>query len=341
VGCRRDVPGAQRGQRRRSHPGQEPGVASHLLATDSLALPGALSSTGRTATGSDFTTFTFEPVILKSSRMPRRSAFLASVVGFSLSCPPVTWGADKPTAAAKSGAAKKRQARKPAVPSAAWEAMEGHSVTAVMNDGSLSSGRLAGIKGETATLIDADGIVRTLDISDVAELREGPAAPPPAPSPAPAPALPPVAPRSSEAPRAGSFREERQRLAKLHRAHGDRYTGKRGTPMYVTGIGMSTFGVLAIVTGGSLFGLGKARESSNSGDGSSLVSGSAGILVLGVLSVAIGVPLMVVGERRRDRYHAWLKQQPLPAVSRSPRMVLAPVLGPVRGGWSAGISVGF
>lgn len=111
--------------------------------------------------------------------------------------------------------------------------------------------------------------------------------------------------------------------------------------MYVTGIGMSTFGVLAIITGGSLFGLGKARESSDSGDGSSLVSGSAGILVLGVLSVAIGVPLMVVGERRRDRYHAWLKQQPLPAASRSPRMVLAPVLGPVRGGWSAGISVGF
>lgn len=271
--------------------------------------------------------------------MPRRSAFFASVVVFSLSFPPVTRGADKPTAAAKSSAAKGRA--KPAVPPAAWEAMEGHNVTAVMNDGSLSSGRLAGIKGKTATLIDADGIVRTLDIGDVAELREERAAPSPAPPPTPPPPVSPGVSRSSETPRTGGFREERQRLATLHRAYGDRYTGKRGTPMYVTGIVMSTFGVLAIVTGGTLFGLGKARETSDSGDGSALVPGSTGILVIGVLSVAIGVPLMIVGERRRDRYHAWLKTQPLPAASRSPRMVLAPVLGPVRGGWSAGISVGF
>lgn len=276
--------------------------------------------------------------------MPRRSAFLAFVIGFSLSSPSVTWGADKPTAAAKSSTAKKGQgsaSRKPAVPSAAWEAMEGHNVTAVMNDGSLSSGRLAGIKGKTATLIDADGIVRTLDIGDVAELREERVAPPPAPPPTPSPPVSPAVPRSSEIPRAGSFREERQRLATLHRAHGDRYTGKRGAPMYVTGIVMSTFGVLAIVTGGTLFGLGKARETSNSGDGSALVPGSTGILAIGVLSVAIGVPLMIVGERRRDRYHAWLKAQPLPAASRSSRIVIAPMLGPVRGGWNAGISVGF
>lgn len=234
---------------------------------------------------------------------------------------------------------KSTAARKPAVPAAAWEAMRDRNVAATLLDGSVSSGRLVGLKGKVATLVDADGVVRTLDIADVAALRE--ARPSPAPPPPPKTGPPPPPPPPASKAKTGSRRAEREQLAALHRAYGADYTGKKGTPMYVTGIVMSTFGVLAIIMGGAGFTLGLSRDNPDDASQPGLIPAGKGLLVLGLVSFGVGLPLMIVGERRRDRYHAWLKQQPPPQASRRGRVVLSPTLGPLREGWIAGIRVGF
>ncbi len=275
--------------------------------------------------------------------MLARPLFLASILVFSLVSPPISRGADKPSAGSRASARKSKTARKPAVPATAWEAMRERNVAVTLLDGSMSSGRLVGLKGRVATLIDPDGVVRTLDIAEVAELREARPAPPAPPAPPPPPTVrppPPPPPPASKA-KKSSRRVEREQLAALHRAHGDHYTGKKGTAMNVTGIVMSTFGVLAIIMGGAGFGLGLSRDDADDASQPGLIPAGKGLLVLGLVSFGVGLPLMIVGERRRDRYHAWLRRQPLPQASGRGRVVLSPTLGPLRDGWTAGLRIAF
>lgn len=197
-----------------------------------------------------------------------------------------------------------------AVPVAAWETMVGRDVTAVAKDGNTTAGRLEGIKDRTATIVDAGGVVRGIDIRTITELREN--------RPAPKPSAPPPAVSG------GSASEGKSNLDKAS------YQGPRGTGLYVTGIALTAIGVIATVSGVITFARGRG------GEDPSLVVGGQVLMGFGIPSIAIGVPLMVVGERRRDRYRAWLEQR-----AANNRIHVSPTLGPLRGGWGLGVRVRF
>lgn len=92
-----------------------------------------------------------------------------------------------------------------------------------------------------------------------------------------------------------------------------------GTGLYISGIVLSSVGVLSTVAGAITFARGRAGEEG------ALVSGGKVMMAIGIPSIAIGVPLMIVGERRRDRSRA----------------ALAPAVSVNRNGWVLSLRLAF
>lgn len=93
----------------------------------------------------------------------------------------------------------------------------------------------------------------------------------------------------------------------------------RGTGMYIAGIVLGSVGILSTVAGVITFVRGRG------GEDASLVTGGKIMMAVGIPSIAIGVPLMIVGERRRDRSRA----------------ALSPAVGVNRNGWIVGLRLAF
>lgn len=228
----------------------------------------------------------------------------------------------------------------PAVPSAAWRAMANRDVVAAMADGTLVAGRLAGYDGEIATLINPQGVIQTVATKNVTELRVAP----------------------SERPREDSrglavYTNEKERALAIERKYGDSYTEGRGTGRLIAGGLLVTAGVPQLVAGIAVLVLARRKpelvrvDDYTNGAGyryesnperASFTAAAATLLSFGLVHLAVGIPLLVTGKQRRERYSEWLEERAAAKSSMVGGEVrIAPLMGRVRGGWTVGLQLRF
>ena len=193
----------------------------------------------------------------------------------------------------------------PTVPRETWETLSGHVVEAELANGA-AVGKLVGVKGYMATIVQGDGTVRTVDIRRVRKLKVE--------LDEPLPVRPAQEPTSEPT---TIYRSEDER----EKALSDRYEGQKGIGMYATGVTLVVIGSLS--TASSLIGILATHDPMF----------TAG-LVPGLAHLAVGIPLTVVGGKRRDRYRAWLE-----TASGRPRVL--PMASASRFGWSVGLQIRF
>jgi hypothetical protein len=219
-----------------------------------------------------------------------RATAMTIMLAFSLSAP---------LAEAKSRPPKppKRESTtSPAVPASTWRAMHDASIEVKLRDGRTIRGRLAGSDGKTATIVATGGEVVSLALKDATELREvAPPAPPPPAAPAPPPPPPPTL-DTKDAPR----------VQELERRYGANYTSPKGKAMHNAGSALVALGITQLIISG---GLGIATLALDGDE--FLAAPGIGLLVSGLVTVAVGGPLMGKGKRRRTAYYDWLYQQSL------------------------------
>lgn len=120
-------------------------------------------------------------------------------------------------------------------------------------------------------------------------------------------------------------------LEALDRAYGAYYLESKGKGLRVGGTLAVAFGALQMFS--SLICLATAAGLHDAGElesARSLGWIGAGLGISGVLHTAGGIPMLIVGKKRQQRYHAWLLGQPRPAARRGFRMLPgAPGAGPL------------
>lgn len=234
----------------------------------------------------------------------------------------------------------------PAVAPAAWRAMVDRDVVAVAADGTLVAGRLAGYDGETATLVDRQGVVRTIVTRDVTELRA-------------------ALPANAEGPDddsagAAVYGSEKERTQTLERKYGHTYTEGRGTGRLIAGGLLVAAGAPQIIAGFAVLVLARrqpeviAVDDMDNGAGyryednpkrASLTAGAAALLTFGLAHFAVGIPLLVTGRKRRERYSTWLEERASTreraAGQIGGKVHVAPAMGRIQGGWTAGLRLQF
>lgn len=123
--------------------------------------------------------------------------------------------------------------------------------------------------------------------------------------------------------------------------------------MQVTAKVMLPIGVVTTVTGVLLAFLGKGVETetveiTDSGfertkygtaPGPGKLTGFA-LLPIGLIHLAVGIPLFVVGSKRMHRYDEWLERQSAVRAARL-KPQFSPSIGGGRGGWTIGMRVRF
>jgi len=120
-------------------------------------------------------------------------------------------------------------------------------------------------------------------------------------------------------------------LEALDRQYGAYYLESKGKGLRVGGALAVTFGALqlfsALICVATAAGIYDAGEHDTA---RSLGLIGAGLGVSGVLHTAAGIPMIIIGKRRQQRYHAWLLGQPRPGASRGLRVLPgAPGGGPL------------
>jgi hypothetical protein len=120
-------------------------------------------------------------------------------------------------------------------------------------------------------------------------------------------------------------------LEALDRQYGAYYLESKGKGLRVGGVLVVAFGVLQMFS--SLVSLATAAGLHDAGElesARSLGWIGAGLGISGLLHTAGGVPMLIVGKKRQQRYHAWLLGQPRPAAHRGFRVLPgAPGAGPL------------
>ncbi|MDC0716132.1 hypothetical protein [Nannocystis bainbridge] len=131
----------------------------------------------------------------------------------------------------------------------------------------------------------------------------------------------------------------RARYAALEQQFGAAYTEDDGVGLRRAGIALTALGGGALAFGIPFLAVGFGRDDLPVAD---VLLGVANYLVVpGVVSIAVGIPLLVKGTRRRDRYRQWLDEQDRQRhLSRTPPR-LTPLLRPSRGGLFLGLSLRF
>ncbi len=221
--------------------------------------------------------------------------------------------------------------------------MADRDVVAVTADGTLVAGRLAGYDGEIATLINPQGVIQTVATKKVTELRVAPSA-------------------SAQRPREDSrdlavYTSEKERDLAIERKYGDSYTEGRGTGRLIAGGLLVAAGVPQLVAGIAVLVVARrkpelARVSDDTNgagyrydsnpERASFTAAAATLLSFGLVHLAVGIPLLVTGKKRRERYSEWLEER----ASGKSSMVggevrIAPSMGRVRGGWTVGLQLRF
>lgn len=268
---------------------------------------------------------------------------LSFLVACSLAAP--AEGAAGPSRPPSVKAKKAKKPSKPepaeamAVPAAAWQPLKDKQLEITLKDGTQVSGRLLGIESDLATLVNEEGTVRAVDLHEVAAVKALSTPEPPN--------------SSSSKPLSRTYSSEEQRQADLERMYGPSYEGKRGRGMHVTAKVVLPIGIVATMAGLLLALLGKDVETQTvkltesgyeyieygSAPGPGKLAGY-GLLPFGIVHMAVGIPLLVVGRKRTRRYDEWLEMQP---ASRAARMKpqLTPTVGGLRGSWTLGVRVNF
>jgi small nuclear ribonucleoprotein (snRNP)-like protein len=206
----------------------------------------------------------------------------------------------------------------PDIPPSTWRAMQDASIEVKLRDGRTVRGRLAGSDDKTATVVAADGEVVSVALKDATELRE---VAPPAP---PAPAAPPPPPPTLDT-------KDAPRVQELEQRYGARYTKPKGKAMHNAGSALVALGITQLIISG---GLGIATLALDGDE--VLAAPGIGLLISGLVTVAVGGPLMGKGKRRRVAYYDWLHQQSLRDQAR-----VTPGALTLRGGGGLSLRVAF
>lgn len=232
-------------------------------------------------------------------------------------------GLAKPAKPTKSKSAKVKMeppVDSAAVAPAAWHAMAEQEVIVEMPDGTTLAGRLVAYDGETATLVDKQGVVRTVKAKKATELRVAPQAESP-----------------KVAKRAITYSSDKDRYADLGRKYKEVYPGRFGTGRMVAGGILIGTGVPITLSGLVLL-LVPVGEDYYGEPVRGNVAVGATTLVFGLAHLIVGSVLVARGRRLRYEYREWLDVQ---ANRESSRPQFRPYAGRLTGGWSVGFHLRF
>jgi len=198
----------------------------------------------------------------------------------------------------------------PSIPASSWQSLKGSWVEASLRDGTVVRGRVAGADAKTATVVLASGDVKPVDLTNVVALRE--TSPPPTP--------PPLTLDNRDAERATS----------LEKLYGHNYKAPKGRGMHNAGAIVLSLGLTQLVLSLGLLIAAVSTEDEVFG------RASGGLLVSGLVHVAVGAPLLVKGKRRRLTYYDWLHKQEMRDQAR-----VVPGFVPLRGGGGMSLRLAF
>lgn len=198
----------------------------------------------------------------------------------------------------------------PSIPSSSWQSLKGSWIEASLRDGAVVRGRVAGADGATATVVLPTGEVKPVPLENVVSLRE--TSPPPTP--------PPLTLDNRDA----------ERAVALEKLYGNGYKAPKGKGMHNAGAIVLSLGLTQLVIS---LGLGIAAVAI---EDEVFARASGGLLVSGLVHVAVGAPIMVKGKRRRLAYYDWLHKQELRNQAR-----LVPGFVPLRGGGGMSLRIAF
>lgn len=142
------------------------------------------------------------------------------------------------------------------------------------------------------------------------------------------------------APRGAAYASERERLSALDERYGDAYPNSKGIAMRKAGVILTAVGGAALGVGIPCMAIGFAADSDD-GYGPAILLGLSSYLVVpGAVALAVGIPMLVKGSRRRARYYQWLDEQDQRArLSSSVRV--RPLFSAGRMGWGVGLRLNF
>lgn len=156
------------------------------------------------------------------------------------------------------------------------------------------------------------------------------------------------------------YGSEKERTQTLERKYGHTYTEGRGTGRLIAGGLLVAAGAPQIIAGFAVLVLARrqpeviAVDDMDNGAGyryednpkrASLTAGAATLLTFGLAHFAVGIPLLVTGRKRRERYSTWLEERASTreraAGQIGGKVHVAPAMGRIQGGWTAGLRLQF
>ena len=151
----------------------------------------------------------------------------------------------------------------------------------------------------------------------------------------------PDPPRQPLPARPVAYANDVERLQALDARYGDAYSDSKGVGLRKAGVIVTAVGGAALGVGISCLAIGFAADSDD-GYGSAILLGLSSYLVVpGAIALAVGVPMLVKGSRRRARYYEWLEEQDQRARLTRGGVRVRPLLSAGRMGWAVGLRVNF
>lgn len=208
-----------------------------------------------------------------------------------------------------------------------WSSYVGTPLKFVFDHDTSFVGTLERDDGETVLVTGTDGGTYSVTKRMVVRLEylpQPPPQPPPGPAPAPAP-VPAPPPTDAQYQDAVAFKEAvRHELSRGESS--SEYKQARG--MLIGGAVVTGVGSLLVLSGFTAAATGDLADTvTGTDDGPSLRTTGLALVGAGAISLGVGIPLLVIGAKRKRAVTARVKQQ----------LSLAPSLGPDGGGLSLGM----